>query len=303
MYYTVDVKQIFRLLLGIFLALTFTACGSGIALPATPQVDSAPNSRPIIPNRELQKSLPEVCDCVLRFDHLNIEQGMSQSSVHVIFQDSRGFLWLGTQDGLNRYDGYTFKVYKPDPDVPGSLNDRWITSILEDGEGYLWIGTRQGGLNRFDPRLEKFTQFTHDATNPASVSNDHINMLFLDSEGNLWIGTERGLDLLDKTQNTFKHYLTYLPQPDKTGDIRVTAMLEDQRGQFWVGTGGEGLIQFDPENSQTEIFQSNPENASTISSDYVNSIVEDERTYIIWVGTRSGLNRFDPNTGRFTRFQ
>src|SRR5262245_38025460 len=101
MYYTVDVKQILRLLFGLFLALAFTACGSGSTLPApletaqeTPQVDSAQNSRPVIPNRELQKSLPDVCDCILRFDHLSIEQGMSQSSVHVIFQDSRGFLWM-----------------------------------------------------------------------------------------------------------------------------------------------------------------------------------------------------------------
>lgn len=304
--YTVDVKRIFRLLLGAFLALAFTACGGGITLSATPQTDSARNSRPVIPSRELKKTVPsppEVCDCVLRFDHLNIEQGMSQSSIHVIFQDSRGFLWFGTQDGLNRYDGYTFKVFKPDPDAAGSLSDRWITAILEDAQGYLWIGTRQGGLNRFDPRLEKFTQFTHDAANSASISDDHINMLFLDSGGNLWIGTQRGLDRLDKTENTFKHYLTSLPQPGKTGDVRITVMHEDRRGRFWVGTSGDGLVRFDPHSEQVDVFQSNPENTTTISSDFINAIVEDRRTYILWVGTRSGLNRFDPNTGRFTRFQ
>jgi len=319
MYYTVDVKQVFRIFLGAFLTLTLAACGTGIApttasapdvqnasldtADGTPQVDSASSSRPVLPNRELQKSLPEVCDCVLRFDHLNIEQGMSQSSVHIIFQDSRGFLWMGTQDGLNRYDGYTFKIYKPDPDVPSSLSDRWITSILEDADGFLWIGTRQGGLNRFDPRLEKFSQFTHEAANPASLSDNHVNTLFIDRKGNLWVGTERGLDRLDKNQNGFKHFLNSLPQPDKTTDIRVTAMHQDRRGKFWVGTGGDGLIWLDPESNQTEIFQSNPENPSTISSDFVNAIVEDEKTYILWVGTRSGLNRFDPNTGRFTRFQ
>ena len=303
MYYTVDVKQIFRLTLGVFLVFILAGCGAAGTPPASPQPDSAPNNRPVIPSRELQKTLPEVCNCVLRFDHLNIEQGMSQSSVHVIFQDSRGFLWLGTQDGLNRYDGYTFKIFKPDPDVPGSLSDRWITSILEDKDGYLWVGTRQGGLNRFDPSLEEFTQFTHDPANPASPSDNHINMLFLDSQGNLWIGTERGLDLLDKTQNTFKHYLTSLPQSAKFGDVRITAMHEDRRGQFWVGTGGNGLVQFDPNSDQPEIFQSNLENPTTISSDHITAIAEDRKTYIIWVGTRSGLNRLDPNTGRFTRFQ
>ena len=143
--YTVDVRRIFLHLVGFMLVLALTACGSGLTLPPTPKADLARNNRPVIPNRELQKSIPEVCDCVLRFDHLNIEQGLSQSSIHVIFQDSRGFMWFGTQDGLNRYDGYTFKIYKPDPDAPSSLSDRWITAILEDKEGYLWIGTRQGG--------------------------------------------------------------------------------------------------------------------------------------------------------------
>src|SRR5512145_2514420 len=162
MYYTVDVKRIYTCLIGLILALNLTACGGGFTSPATPTADSAPDSRPVAPSRELQKSLPEVCDCVLRFDHLNIEQGLSQSSVNVIFQDSRGFMWLGTEDGLNRYDGYTFKTYKPDPDVPESLSDRWITAIVEDAEGYLWIGTRQGGLNRFDPRTETFIHYIHD---------------------------------------------------------------------------------------------------------------------------------------------
>src|ERR671924_82876 len=101
MYYTVDVKRISRFVFGAFLALALTACSSGITPTSAPQADSASNNRPIIPIREQQDtviSLPEVCECVLRFDQLSIEQGMSQSSVHVIFQDSRGFLWLGTQD-------------------------------------------------------------------------------------------------------------------------------------------------------------------------------------------------------------
>src|SRR5436190_23156679 len=106
MYYTVAVKRIFARLIGFFLFINLAACGVGITPPATPKTDSAPSSRPVAPTPELQTSLPEVCECVLRFDHLNIEQGLSQSSVNVIFQDSHGFMWFGTEDGLNRYDGY-----------------------------------------------------------------------------------------------------------------------------------------------------------------------------------------------------
>ncbi|MCK7520427.1 MAG: hypothetical protein MZV64_23440 [Ignavibacteriales bacterium] len=86
--------------------------------------------------------------------------------MRVIFQDSIGFLWFGTEDGLNRYDGYNFKTFKPDPDAINSLSDRFITSITEDRDGYLWIGTRQGGLNRYDPRSEQFMIYRHDKENP-----------------------------------------------------------------------------------------------------------------------------------------
>jgi hypothetical protein len=137
MYYTVDVKRILILLIGLLVVLTLTACGNGLTPPATPEVVSTPTSRPVAPSRILYTSLPRVCNCVLRFDHISIEQGLSQSSARVIFQDSRGFLWFGTEDGLNRYDGYTFKTYKPDPDDPASLSGRWINSIVEDQDGFL----------------------------------------------------------------------------------------------------------------------------------------------------------------------
>ena len=168
--YTLEVngkmKRSLCLFFGLLLALLSTSCGGKVTPPARPEpslapgahlpwraalgsVDSAqdkavstPTSHPAAPSRVAPASLPQICKCVLRFDHISIEQGLSQSSVWVIFQDSRGFLWFGTEDGLNRYDGYAFKTYKPDPDVPSSLSDRWITSIAEDKDGYLWIATR-----------------------------------------------------------------------------------------------------------------------------------------------------------------
>src|SRR6266542_64993 len=190
MYYTVEVKRkmkrSFSVFFGLLLAFALASCGSGAPSLSTlfnsaqsePEAVSAPTSRPQVPSRVSPASLPEICNCVLRFDHIGIEQGLSQSSVNAIFQDSRGFLWFGTQDGLNRYDGHTFKIYKPDPDVPTSLSDRWMTSIVEDQEGNLWIATRQSGLNRFDPRTEQFTHFLHDTANLSSLSDNHINVLY-----------------------------------------------------------------------------------------------------------------------------
>jgi hypothetical protein len=111
----------------------------------------------------------------IRFEHISLEQGLSQSVVNVIMQDQQGFLWIGTEDGLNRYDGYSFKVYRPEPENTKTISDRWVTSLVQDQDGYIWVGTRQGGLNRFDPRSGTFTAFRHSASDQASLSSDYIN--------------------------------------------------------------------------------------------------------------------------------
>lgn len=297
-----NVRSRLARLFGFILALMLTACAGGVTPQATPQPASAPDSRPVVPSRDLQTSLPQVCECVLRFDHLGIEQGLSQSSVYVSFQDSRGFLWFGTQDGLNRYDGYSFKVFKPDLDVPESLSDRWVTSIVEDATGQLWVGTLHGGLNRYDPFTESFTHFTHDPQNPNSLNNNHVNMLYYDRQGNLWIGTPDGLDRYDPTLNGFAHYLATASEPENMNKNKITAMWQDKRGDYWLGTSGSGLKKFDPQNNTfTASYQSNPENPGTLSLDYVTALAEDSNS-ILWVGTRNGLNRFDPSTGHFDRF-
>jgi ligand-binding sensor domain-containing protein/signal transduction histidine kinase len=237
----------------------------------------------------------------MRFDHISIEQGLSQSSVRVIFQDSRGFLWFGTEDGLNRYDGYTFKTYKPDPDAPNSLSDRWITSVIEDKEGNLWIATRLGGLNHYDPRTEEFTHFLHDDADPSSLSDNHINVLYLDKNHRLWIGTPNGLDLFERTSNTFKHYVYSPSQQEGISGKNITAIYQDSRGRFWVGTSAGGINKFDPQNNTFTPYQSNAASATTISNDHVTAIVEG-RNSVLWVGTREGLNKFNPDAGHFERF-
>lgn len=294
-------KRIFSRVMGFLLAFALVSCGNGNPLPATPQADSTATSLPVVPNRVSPASLPEVCNCVLRFDRLGIEQGLSQSSVRVILQDHFGFLWFGTEDGLNRYDGYEFKTYKPDPDTPTSLSDRWITSIVEDREGYLWIGTRQGGLNRYDPRTEQFTIFRHDRENPSSISDDHINVLYLDERGNLWIGTSQGLDLFDITTGIVTRH-SYDPlTPDSLTGKSVTAIFKDRRGRLWIGTASGGLNQFNPQSKKFTPYLHNPENVNSISNDYVTAIL-DAGNSNLWVGTRNGLNYFVPDTGEFKRY-
>jgi ligand-binding sensor domain-containing protein/signal transduction histidine kinase len=306
MYYTVGMngkmKWALSRFLGLFLALVLASCGGGITPPATSEAPTAaPTSPPPTPSRVLPASFPQICNCILRFDHISIEQGLSQSSVRVIFQDSRGFLWFGTEDGLNRYDGYTFKTYKPDPDTPNSLSDRWITSIVEDKEGTLWIGTRLGGLNHYDPRTEQFTHFLHDDEDSSSLSDNHINVLYLDRNDNLWIGTPNALNLFDQTSDIFKHYVYSPSQEEGISGKNITAILQDSRGRFWVGTSAGGINRFDPQNNTFTPYQSNAANATTISNDHVTAIAEG-RNSVLWVGTREGLNKFNTDVGRFERF-
>ncbi len=133
---------------------------------------------------------------VVRFEHITIEDGLSQNAGLAIFQDSRGYLWIGTQDGLNRYDGYGFKVYKHDPEDPTTISHNSILSMAEDKNGSLWIGTWGGGLNRYDPATETFTRYLPDPKDPASISNGTINSIKGDTNGDLWIATLAGLALI-----------------------------------------------------------------------------------------------------------
>jgi ligand-binding sensor domain-containing protein/signal transduction histidine kinase len=300
-------KKVFSYLLGLALLFTITSCtGSGNPAAVLEQLGAAggtatPTSLPATPSHVSPASLPEVCDCVLRFDRINIEQGLSQSSVHVAFQDSRGFMWFGTQDGLNRYDGYTFKTFKPDPDAPTSLSDRWITSIVEDPDGYLWVATRQGGLNRYDPHTEEFKRYMHDDSNSNSLHDNHVNVLALDREGRLWVGTQNGLDVLDRSTGSFTHFVYDPSQQEGITGKSITAILQDSRGNIWIGTRAGGLNRFDPQNSKFTAFQSSPEIDTAISDDSVTALAEG-RNNTIWVGTQKGLNRFQPDTGNFEHF-
>jgi ligand-binding sensor domain-containing protein/signal transduction histidine kinase len=302
-------KKVFSYLLGLTLLLIISSCtGGGVPASmleqigvATSEAPATPTSLPPAPLHVSPASLPEVCDCVLRFDRIGIEQGLSQSSVNVAFQDSRGFMWFGTQDGLNRYDGYTFKTFKPDPDAPTSLSDRWITSIVEDQDGYLWVATRQGGLNRFDPRTEVFKRFLHDDQNSRSLNDNHINVLYVDKEGKLWVGTQNGLDLLDRENNSFTHYVYEPSQEEGITSKSITAILQDSRGNIWIGTRAGGLNRFDPQSNQFTAYQSSPEIENTISDDAVTALAEGPNN-TLWVGTSKGLNRFKSDTGNFERF-
>ncbi len=249
---------------------------------------------------------------VVRFEHLSIEDGLSQNAGLDLFQDSRGYLWIGTQDGLNRYDGYSFKIYKHDPDDPTSISHNSILTITEDASSALWIGTWGGGLNRYDPVSETFTRYLHDENDPGSIGDNTVTSLKEDSNGTLWVGTLDGLDRFDPGTTTFEHYQNNPDDPHSLSSNTVSLIFEDANRQLWVGTGangieGSGLNRFDPSTSTFARYQHNESDPESLSSNNIASIYEaEDGTFWIATGGFSlhggGLDHFDPRTGKAEHF-
>lgn len=236
----------------------------------------------------------------LRFQHLTIDDGLPQNSILTIAQDSSGFLWFGTEDGLTRFDGYDFKIYKHDEDNINSLSHSYISKVVADKEGILWIGTRGGGLNSFDTKTEQFTQYRVSSDN--GITHDSIHSIIKDSKGNLWVGTlGGGLSYFDTQSKQFKHYQHHANNPSSLSDNNIFSIAEDEKGNLWVGTGN-GLNYLNIVTGQFTHFKHHVDGKTTLSSDEVYSLTVDNKNNL-WIGTRGGgLNYLDTTSKKFTRY-
>lgn len=237
----------------------------------------------------------------LKFEHLSIEHGLSQSTVGYIFQDSRGFLWIAAS-ALHKYDGYKITAYKHDLEDPTSLSNNDIWHIAEDTTGALWIGTYGGGLNLFDRETETFSRWQHDSSDSKSIASDYIICLLVDDAGVLWLGTEdAGLMRAEKTDSTtliFTQWVHDVNDPQSLSGNEVICLYEDTHGTLWVGTSS-GLNRFDRATGRFTRFYNEPDNASSLSSNYIEGIAGDD-SGTLWIATHGGgLNRYDRRTETF----
>jgi signal transduction histidine kinase/ligand-binding sensor domain-containing protein/DNA-binding response OmpR family regulator len=227
----------------------------------------------------------------LKFEHLDINAGLSQNHIMCMLQDNRGFMWFGTSDGLNKYDGYKFTVYKNDPKDSNSISNNYISGIVEDEKGNLWVTARGGGLNRYDKKKDKFTHFINDPKKPNSLSNNLATSISKDADGNLWISTEDALNFYDPSRNVFLQY-----------NINARYTYEDKDRQLWIGTYHDGLALFNKTTRSFTYFRHDEKDKRSISNDNVSVIFEDSKQRL-WVGTvGGGLNLFDRKTGKFQRY-
>lgn len=240
----------------------------------------------------------------LRFEHLNRSAGLSQSNVTCILQDHRGFMWFGTQDGLNRYDGYQFTVYKNKEGDTTTLSNNYISSIVEDIHGNLWIGTMGGGLNMFNWDKQKFTQYKYDSAHSTGIWCDYLNNLLFDNAGYLWVATAYGgLNRLDINTGKVVIYRQDNARPDAISDDNVTDVLEDSHHRLWATTYSNGLNLLDRKTGRFTHYLHNDHDPRSPGANNIKHIIEDPAGRI-WLATwGAGLDLFDPANGTCRHFK
>lgn len=236
------------------------------------------------------------------FEHLTMRDGLSMSTINSILQDSRGYIWLATEAGLNRYDGYTVRQFRRDRGNPHGLASDYVWSMAEDAQGDLWLATDGGGVARWDRGTETFQQFRHDPGQAQSLASDNVRALLIDSKGLIWAGTkDRGLDILDPRTGTARHYRHRESDAYALPSDAIGALYTDHEGRIWVGSDG-GLSRYD---SMADGFVTYGQamSAAKLSDLRVRTIREDH-TGALWIGTVSGgLARLDQNGNLLTVFR
>jgi signal transduction histidine kinase/ligand-binding sensor domain-containing protein len=234
---------------------------------------------------------------------LSIADGLPHFAVYGIARDLFGFLWFGTLEGLARYDGHRFVVYRPDPTNPNAPVSGQIDTLYTDRAGMLWIGTFASGLNRYDPRSEQFTLYRHDPADPYSLSSDAVRAIYEDAAGTLWVGTlDGGLNRLDRTTGRFTHYRHDPTDPNSLSDDHVEDILNDGQGGLWLATGG-GLNRLDPTTGRFTHYRHDPAEPTSIGGDTIATLLRDSAG-ALWVGVSgAGLYRYDEARSQFTGYR
>lgn len=248
----------------------------------------------------------------LKIDRFSVDDGLPHNNVTSVVQDSLGFLWLGTWDGLVRYDGTTFKIYTRVPGDSTSLSHSRVGDLHEDRRGTLWVGTHGGGLNRFDPATETFTHYRRDPDDPTSLSQDTVSVILEDRRGRMWVGTlGGGLNRFDPAAGTFTRYRHNPTDSTSLSNDHVRVLYEDRSGALWVGTGNPsiveappgrgGLNRFDRAAGIFTLYEHDPADPTSLIDNRVSSLYEDASGRF-WVGTLGNvLHVMDRETGTFER--
>ncbi|MEO7214753.1 two-component regulator propeller domain-containing protein [Mucilaginibacter sp.] len=230
-----------------------------------------------------------------KFTRLGTSNGLSQGHVSAILKDKRGFMWFATDEGINKYDGYTFTIYKHNPEKPFSISNNFVFDVQEDRAGNLWVGTA-GGLDKFDRERDVFIHYTVPGANVFTVKT-----IYQDSKGRIWVGTLNGLYLFNAAKGTFIGYRHKTTGNSISNDV-IYRITEDNNGKLWIATK-DGLNSLNPETGLFSSYHNEPGNRKSIGGDWIKSVYKDRKGNI-WAGTQgNGAAIFNPKDGTFTNFK
>jgi len=228
-------------------------------------------------------------------ENIKYVKGLSQNWIYAIHQDKYGYMWFGTWEGLNKYDGYNYTIYN----VADGLSDHTIYCILEDDEGFLWIGTGKG-LNKFDRKKQKFTQYTKLSGDTTNLFHDRVLSIIQSRDGAIWLGTGAGLIKLDKTSNTITSYLSTNQDYNSLRSNYILNLYEDKSGIIWVATT-YGLVKFDPQTGRSTRYYHIQGDTSGLSHNNIRYVLQ-EQSGNFWIGTKYGLNYFDTTSQKIRQY-
>ena len=233
--------------------------------------------------------------------NIGIDRGLSSNYITAIEQDKRGFIWMATEEGLNRFDGLRFYTFYKNKNVSTGITGNELNCLLDDvDEPVMWIGTQRFGLNAYNYDTKSFTHYRHSDSNPHSICTDDITSINTAANGNIWVSTYwKGIDLFDKKTGRFTHFNTSNVKGMPSNS--VWCVLDVGKNSIYVGHVKTGLSIVNTRTRKAVNFRHNPLVPTSIASDEVNSLFRD-RAGRIWVGTGNGLDLFNPATKQFFHF-
>ena len=236
----------------------------------------------------------------IKFHHLSVDEGLSQGSIHSIVQDVHGFLWFATKDGLNKYDGYTFTVYRNIPDDSTSLPANFVSALAIDAGNNFWVGTNGGGLSKFNPDNETFERIDLNALGGNNIDYSSISEILISHDNKVWFTVKRyGLCVYDPVKNTLKSY-SDIDSGSMTTEYEVIPILEDSNNNIWFASLYNGVIKLNPATGKFVHYKHTPGDRRTICDKVVSSIEEDAEGNI-FISTNDGLNKYDISSGKISR--
>lgn len=277
----------------------------------------------------------------LILEHLTTADGLPQGTVYTTLQDSQGFIWLGTEDGLVRYDGHELARYAYARDARNALPGNFVYQIIEDGSHDLWVALKDAGVARWNRATDTFTAWRHSVGNPGSLSSDAVRTLVATPQGQIWIGTsDAGINVLDPRSKHIEHLRHDDKNPTSLVDDRILTLALDRSGSLWVGTekgldrwdavhrafvhhhhgnqisavreapaGGlwvgtfdGGLVRLDQDGHVAQVYRHDPQQPASLASDDIRAVLQDQAGHL-WIGTPEGLDLLDPATGQSVHYR